>query len=125
MGLKIAETANRREQRESFIETSYLGKEPNLFATQGEAFYDLLTSSWKYRPFNQGVEFFKVAANELSCANDSGWVKGEYLGAKNLTKIGKASWNEVAECWDYKPKGAQKTVQIPEGEFKMVRDEDY
>lgn len=124
MGIKMAETANARNQRESFIETEYLGTKLNI-GYRGEAFYDTLTSSWKYRPFGEGVEFFTVTANELSCANDGGWLKGEYTGAKNLTKFGKATWNESADCWDYKPKGSQKVVQIPEGEFIISRDEDY
>lgn len=115
--------AEVRETRESLIETKYVGSNPDLKKTTGEAFLDVPNNQWKYRPFGT-KKWLKVAAKELDCANDSGWVRGEYSGPKSIGREGKAYWSELEDTWVYKPKGGQKTFVIPEGEFKIIRDKD-
>jgi hypothetical protein len=124
MAFDVEELAEVTAQRENLIETKYLGKEPKLKGTTGEAYLDLGSNQWKYRPFKQTVKFYNVAAKELDCANDSGWVKGEYFGPRPIGLEGKAYWSEGEDAWVYKPKGQQRTFVIPEKEFKMRRDED-
>lgn len=125
MGLNIDLEGEFLGKRETLIETKYLGNEPKLNGTTGEAFYDAPNGTWKYRPYKQDLTFHKVSATDLDCANDSGWVKGEYTGTKEINREGKATWNESTEMWDYKPKGFPRVIQIPENDFVMGRDEDY
>lgn len=127
-GLKTA-------KRENLIETAYVGSYEPFVGTKGEAYFNLASNSWHYRPFKNKVVkefgqdkagfFLEVSANDIDCANDSGWVKGEYLGDKPIHKFGKAVWSEVNEGWLYIPKGVKRQYAIPENQFKIIRDEDY
>lgn len=123
MGIQIAETAERTEQRENLIETSYIGDHPSFTGTNGEAYFDIHSSNWMYRPLN-GLEFEKVEGEDLDCV-DSGWVNGTYTGERKLNTEGKARWSEEREMWEYKPKGFPRMVFIGEGEFTISRDEDF
>lgn len=123
MGINVEEKSNCIAPKEDLIETKYIGTDPTLKKTIGQAFLDIPNNQWNYRPFGT-FKFVKVAARALDCANDSGWVNGSYLGAKNISKVGKAYWSEQEDAWVYKPKGQQKTFVIPDNEFKMVRDRD-
>jgi hypothetical protein len=123
MGIKQSEMSEFRGIKESLIETRYIGSN-NKLKGMGEAYLDVPNNQWKYRPYKSTVTFHDVEASEIECASDKGWVKGNYIGLKVIGKLGKASWNEVEDCWVYKPKGQQRTYLIPEGEFQMVRDVD-
>ena len=114
-----------RSQRENFIETKYIGKDETLRGKLGEAFLDLTSNQWKFRPYKDKPTFINVDAKDLDCANDSGWVRGIYLGLKAVPKIGKAYWSESEDAWVYKPKGLQRTIVVQEADFQMERDEDY
>jgi hypothetical protein len=117
------EIENAQAPKESLIETAYIGEGKFLKGTKGEAFFDFTKNTWSYRPF-QGM-WNRVEANELECSNDLGWVRGNYLGQRNISKVGKAYWSEADEAWVYKPKGLQRTFIVQEKDFEMVRDEDY
>ena len=115
--------AEFRQAKENLIETEYLGDARDFCDTRGEAFYDVKINKWKFRPF--GDEMFHIVdPDELDCANDSGYLKGEYVGAKSIKREGKASWDEERELWGYIPKGTKRVFYIPEEDFKIRRDED-
>lgn len=124
MSITVAEMSENRGEREALIETKYVGSNPSFKGTTGEAYLDIPNNQWKYRPYKSTVKFHNVEAKEIDCANDSGWVKGEYLGSRAIPKFGKATWDEGEDAWVYKPKGLQRTFIIPEEQFKMQRDED-
>lgn len=124
MGIKVDDLSLIQAQS-SFIETKYIGKDERFKKTIGEAYLDLPNNQWKYRPYKSTVNFHNVDAKDIDCANDKGWVRGEYKGKNvNIKKEGKAYWIEGKEVWVYKPKGLQKTFEIQDYEFKMLRDLD-
>ena len=128
MGLQLAETAEEQAQREDLIETSYIGDYERFKGTTGEAYYNVHSNSWHYRPYSEKGKlnrfFIEVKGEDLDCI-DSGWVNGVYTGAQKFNTEGKARWSEERDKWEYKPKGYPRTVFISEGEFTITRDEDY
>jgi hypothetical protein len=119
--MQVETYSENRAQAGDFITTKYCGKDVRYINTSGEAYFR--NDQWYYRPFNEeGIEFVVVKPKELECASDKGWLKGDYVGTKDLPKKGKAYW--VDGCWNYKPNGTQKEYRIPEGKFIPVRDLD-
>jgi hypothetical protein len=127
MAITMAETAEVKEQRENLIETKYVGDYERFKGTEGEAFYNVISNSWHYRPYkNKEDKFFiEVKGEDLDCANDSGWVNVLYKGDRNIKAEGKARWSEEKDAWEYKPKGFPRLLTIPENDITIVRDKDY
>lgn len=114
--------AEETAEREDLIETKYIGDFEPFIGTSGEAYFDYNKGTWSYRP--TGGIWNHVETDEIDCV-DEGWVRGNYLGKKFVPKAGKAFWSEDKDAWIYKPKGKQTTLVVPEGEFEMLRDEEY
>ncbi len=121
MAIDIDTFSEARGQKYSLIETAYISHDPAFRGTKGEAYFD---GVWHYRPFNKGVGFVTVEAKELECANDKGWLKGTYLGDRQIPRQGKAFWNLEVDKWQYRPEGMTREFLIAEGNFVVRRDVD-
>lgn len=126
MGIQQSETSENRAEQYSLIETKYTGDNPELKGTKGEAYFDANLNQWFYRTeeAERGEGFRSVDAKEIECAADKGWLKGNYVGLRSISKQGKAYWDENLNMWNYRPEGTQRDYYVIEGNFIPVRDVD-
>lgn len=128
MALQIEELLDTRASKESFVDTKYTGKNPTLKGTAGDCYYDSVNSQWYYRPNKNGDNWFRVDGKNLSCNEDNGWIKCEYLGENKLfglNRNGKAYFDEGENLWIFKPRGSKELFRIPQdSNLKFQRDKD-
>lgn len=127
MTLKIEEIFGKRADRETLIETKYIGDKEELKGTEGEAWLDVKNNQWYYKPFNSDEpDGYRVHGYNLSCNDTNGWIKCEYVGTNtHAGKFGKASFDEKENVWIYRPKGSKDDFRITnESSLKFIRDVD-
>lgn len=125
LNIEIAD--ERTARRETFIETDYIGSVRELLGTSGVCYLHLKDGQWMYRPEGADEDdWYRVKGVNLSCNNENGWIKCDYLGKNGLFgATGKAFFNEVENVWFYKPKGSKDLFRAGDGKnLKFLRDKD-
>jgi hypothetical protein len=126
MTINMEEFSETRAIKEDLIETSYIGSNPTLVGTNGEAYYDLKNQQWFYR-ITGTEDFFRVHAKSLECNNEKGLMRCEYVGLNKLASgDGKAFFDEDENIWMFKPTNGKELFRVKnEKSLKFRRDEEF